>query len=98
MPGLFDGHRGRGLVSEKLDYSSPFHSASVGVDKAGITRRARAWRKRRHLPATGRPACSRRCLCGLSCDSRADFWQMCYALGEGFWQFSRWSEIASELA
>jgi hypothetical protein len=97
MPGPFDGHRGRGLVLEKLEYSSPFHSASVGVDKAAITRRALAWRKRRHLPATGRLTCSRG-WCGVSCDSRADFWQMCYGLGEGFWQFSRGSEIASELA
>jgi HAD superfamily phosphoserine phosphatase-like hydrolase len=31
---------GRGLVLEKLDPSSPYHSASVGVDKSAVVRHA----------------------------------------------------------
>ena len=36
------GHleKGRGLVLEKLDRSSPYHSASVGVDKSAVVRHA----------------------------------------------------------
>jgi 2-hydroxy-3-keto-5-methylthiopentenyl-1-phosphate phosphatase len=89
---------GRGLVLEKLDTSSPYHSASVGIDKSAVVRHA--------LDAAETVA--------FACDGPPDLesallvrpeWRFARGFladalrqrGEAFRPFSRWSEIVSEL-
>jgi 2,3-diketo-5-methylthio-1-phosphopentane phosphatase len=91
--------RGRGLVLEKLDHSSPFHSASLGVDKAAIIRHALAVAETVAFAGDGLPDLQPALLVRPELRFARGF--LADALrerGEGFRPFSRWSEIASELA
>lgn len=90
---------GRGLVLEKPDPSSPYHSASVGVDKSAVVRHALrvadtvAFAGDRptdlHPGLLVRP--------GLRF-ARGFLAEALRARREAFQPFSRWSEIARELA
>ena len=91
--------RGRGLVLEKLDRSSPFHSATAGVDKAAIMRQALAVAETVAFAGNGPPDLQPALLVRPELRFARGF--LADALrerGEGFRPFSRWSEIASELA
>lgn len=89
---------GRGLVLEKLDPSSPYHSASAGVDKSAVVRHAI------HVadtvafagdgPTDVQPALLVRPELRFARRFLAEALQAC---GEEFHSFSRWSEIARAL-
>ena len=91
--------RGRGLVLQKLDHSSLFHSASVGVDKAAIIQHALAVAETVAFAGDGPPDLQPALLVrpelrfarGFLADGLRE-------RGKGFRPFSRWSPIASELA
>ena len=90
--------RGRGLVLEKLDRSSPFHSATVGVDKAAITRQALAVTETVAFAGNGLPDLQPALLVRPELRFARGF--LADALrerGESFRPFRRWSEIANEL-
>ena len=90
---------GRGLVLEKLDASSPYHSASVGVDKSAVVRHALHVADTVAFAGDGpidlQPALLVRP--GLRFARRVLAEEL-RARGEAFQPFSRWSEIARELA
>ena len=88
---------GRGLVLEKLDPSSAYHSASVGVDKSAVVRHALrvADAFAGDGPTDLQPALLVRP--GLRF-ARGFLAEALRARGEAFQPFSRWSEIARELA
>jgi len=95
------GHleNGRGLVLEKLDTSSPFHSASVGIDKAAVVRHALHAVETVAFAGDGPPDLQAALLVRPELRFARGF--LADALrqrGETFRPFSRWSEIASELA
>jgi 2,3-diketo-5-methylthio-1-phosphopentane phosphatase len=90
---------GRGLVLEKLDPSSPYHSASVGVDKSAVVRRALDVAEAVAFAGDGPPDLQPALL--VRPDLRFARRFLAEALrerGETFRPFSRWSEIARELA
>jgi 2,3-diketo-5-methylthio-1-phosphopentane phosphatase len=90
---------GRGLVLEKLDPSSPYHSASVGVDKSAVVRQALRIGDTVAFAGDGpvdlEPALLVRPELRFA---RGFLAEALRARGETFRPFSRWSEIARELA
>jgi 2-hydroxy-3-keto-5-methylthiopentenyl-1-phosphate phosphatase len=90
---------GRGLVLEKLDPSSPYHSASVGVDKSAVVPHALRVADTVAFAGDGptdlQPALLVRP--GLRF-ARGFLAEAPRACGGAFQPFSRWSEIARELA
>lgn len=95
------GHieNGRGLVLEKLDPSSPYHSASVGVDKSAVVRHALQLAAMVAFAGDGPPDLEPSLLVRPELRFARGF--LADALrkrGEAFQPFSRWSEIARELA
>jgi 2-hydroxy-3-keto-5-methylthiopentenyl-1-phosphate phosphatase len=90
---------GRGLVLEKPNPSSPYHSASEGVDKSAVVRHALGVADTVAFAGDGptdvQPALLVRP--GLRF-ARAFLAEALQARGEAFQPFSRWSEIARELA
>jgi 2,3-diketo-5-methylthio-1-phosphopentane phosphatase len=95
------GHleNGRGLVLEKLDSSSPYHSASVGVDKSAVVQHALHIADTVAFAGDGPPDLQPALLVrpGLRF-ARGILAEELRARGEAFQPFSRWSEIARELA
>src|SRR5215475_1758214 len=90
---------GRGLVLERPDPSSPYHSASVGVDKSAIVRHALRVADTVAFAGDGPPDLQPALLVppGLRF-ARGFLAEALRARGEAFQPFSRWSEIARELA
>jgi 2,3-diketo-5-methylthio-1-phosphopentane phosphatase len=90
---------GRGLVLEKLDPSSPYHSASVGVDKSAVVRHALHVAGMVAFAGDGPPDLEPALLVrpelrfarGFLADALREH-------GEAFQLFSRWSQIARQLA
>jgi 2,3-diketo-5-methylthio-1-phosphopentane phosphatase len=90
---------GRGLVLEKLDPSSPYHSPSVGVDKSAVVRHALNVAETVAFAGDGPPDLEPALLVRPNLRFARGF--LAEALrerGEAFRRFSRWSEIARELA
>ena len=90
---------GRGLVLEKLDPSSPYHSASVGVDKSAVVRHALQLAEMVAFAGDGPPDLEPALLVRPELRFARGF--LADALqerGEAFQPFSRWSEIARQLA
>ena len=90
---------GRGLVLEKLDASSPYHSASVGVDKSAVVRHALEVAEMVAFAGDGPPDLEPALL--VRPDLRFARGFLANALrerGEAFQPFSQWSEIARQLA
>jgi 2,3-diketo-5-methylthio-1-phosphopentane phosphatase len=90
---------GRGLVLERLDPTSPYHSPSVGVDKAAVVRHALHVAETVAFAGDGPPDLQPALLVQPSLRFARRF--LAEALrerGEAFRLFSRWSEIARELA
>ena len=90
---------GRGLVLEKLDPSSPYHSASVGVDKSAIVRHALHVAETVAFAGDGPPDLQPALLVQPELRFARGF--LADALrerGEAFRPFSQWSQIARELA
>ena len=95
------GHleNGRGLVLERLDASSPYHSTSMGVDKAAVVRHCLQVADTVAFAGDGPPDLQPALLVrpqfrfarGFLADALHD-------RGDEFRRFSRWSEIARELA
>jgi 2,3-diketo-5-methylthio-1-phosphopentane phosphatase len=95
------GHieKGRGLVLEKLDPASPYHSPSVGVDKSAVVRNALQVAEAVAFAGDGPPDLEPALLVRPNLRFARGF--LAEALrerGEAFRPFSRWSEIARELA
>src|SRR5215468_4012782 len=89
---------GRGLVLEKLDPSSPYHSPSVGVDKSAVVRHALHVAETVAFAGDGPPDVQPALLVLPNLRFARGF--LAEALrerGEAFWPFSRWSEIARKL-
>jgi 2-hydroxy-3-keto-5-methylthiopentenyl-1-phosphate phosphatase len=89
---------GRGLVLEKLDPSSPYHSASVGVDKSAVVRHALSVAQTVAFAGDGPPDLQPALLVRPELRFARGF--LADALrqrGEAFRPFSRWSEIVNEL-
>jgi 2,3-diketo-5-methylthio-1-phosphopentane phosphatase len=89
---------GRGLVLEKLDTSSPYHSASVGIDKSAVVRHALDAAETVAFAGDGPPDLQPALLVRPELRFARRF--LADALrqrGEPFRPFSRWSEIAREL-
>jgi 2,3-diketo-5-methylthio-1-phosphopentane phosphatase len=90
--------RCRGLVVEKLDISSPYYSASVGIDKSAVVRHALDAAETVAFAGDGLPDLPPALLVrpelrfarGLLADALRQH-------GEAFRGFSRWSEIVREL-
>jgi 2-hydroxy-3-keto-5-methylthiopentenyl-1-phosphate phosphatase len=90
---------GRGLVLEKLDRSSPYHSASVGVDKSAVIGHALRLADTVAFAGDGPPDLEPALLVRPEVRfARGFLADALRARGEAFQPFSRWSEIASELA
>jgi 2-hydroxy-3-keto-5-methylthiopentenyl-1-phosphate phosphatase len=90
---------GRGLVLERLDPSSPYHSASVGVDKSAVVRHALHIAEKVAFAGDGPTDLQSALLVRAEMRFARGF--LADALterGETFRRFSRWSEIAGELA
>jgi 2,3-diketo-5-methylthio-1-phosphopentane phosphatase len=90
---------GRGLVLKELDPSSPYHSASVGVDKSAVVRHALQIAETVAFAGNGPPDFQPALL--VRPDLRFARGFLAEALrerGEAFRPFSRWSEIARKLA
>jgi 2-hydroxy-3-keto-5-methylthiopentenyl-1-phosphate phosphatase len=89
---------GRGLVLEKLDPSSPYHSASVGVDKSAVVRQALSVTQKVAFAGDGPPDLQPALLVRPELRFARGF--LADALRqrrEAFRPFSRWSEIVREL-
>ena len=90
---------GRGLVLEKLDPSSPYHSASVGVDKSAVVRHALRIADTVAFAGDGPPDLQPALLVQPNLRfARGFLAEAMRERGETFRPFSRWSEIARELA
>jgi 2,3-diketo-5-methylthio-1-phosphopentane phosphatase len=90
---------GRGLVLEKLDPSSPYHSASVGVDKSAVVRHALGVANTVAFAGDGPPDLQPALLVRPELRfARGFLAEALRAHGEAFQPFWRWSEIARELA
>jgi 2,3-diketo-5-methylthio-1-phosphopentane phosphatase len=90
---------GRGLVLERLDPSSPYHSASIGVDKSAVVRHALDVAETVAFAGDGLPDLPPALLVRPNLRFARGF--LAEALrerGEAFRPFSRWSEIARKLA
>jgi 2,3-diketo-5-methylthio-1-phosphopentane phosphatase len=89
---------GRGLVLEKLDPSSPYHSAAVGVDKSAVVRHALDVAETVAFAGDGPPDLKPALLVRPEFRFARGF--LADALrerGEAFRPFSHWSAIAREL-
>ena len=89
---------GRGLVLERLDPSSPFHSAAVGVDKSAVVRHAIRLAETVAFAGDGPPDLEPALLVRPELRFARGF--LADALrerGEAFRPFTRWSEVAREL-
>jgi len=90
--------KSRGLVLEKLDASSPYYSASDGIDKSAVVRHALDAAESVAFAGDGRtdlpPALLVRPELRFARGFLADALRQ---RGEAFRPFSRWSEIVSEL-
>jgi 2,3-diketo-5-methylthio-1-phosphopentane phosphatase len=89
---------GRGLVLEKPDASSPYHSASVGIDKSAVVRHALHAAETVAFAGDGPPDLQPALLVRPELRFARGF--LADALrqrGEAFRPFARWSEIAREL-
>jgi 2-hydroxy-3-keto-5-methylthiopentenyl-1-phosphate phosphatase len=90
---------GRGLVLEKFDPSSPYHSPSIGVDKSAVVRHALRVGEMVAFAGDGPPDLQPALLVPPNLRfARAFLADALRERGEAFRPFSRWSEIASELA
>jgi hypothetical protein len=90
---------GRGLVLEKPDPSSPFHSASEGVDKSAVVRHALSVADSVAFAGDGSPDLQPALLVRPRLRfARGFLAEALRTRGEGFQPFSRWSEIARVLA
>ncbi len=88
----------RGLVMEKLDPSSPFYSAEVGVDKSAVVRHAYEFTETVAFAGDGPPDLAPALLVKPEIRFARGF--LADALrerGETFKPFKRWSEIAEQL-
>jgi len=88
----------RGLVVEKLDISSPYYSASLGIDKSAVVRHALHDAETVAFAGDGLPDLQPALL--VRPELRFARGWLADALrqqGEAFREFSRWSEIAREL-
>ena len=91
--------KGRGLVLEKFDPASPFHSPSVGVDKSAVVRHALHVAGTVAFAGDGPPDLDSALLVQPDLRfARAFLAEALRERGEAFRPFSRWSEIARELA
>jgi 2-hydroxy-3-keto-5-methylthiopentenyl-1-phosphate phosphatase len=89
---------GCGLVLEKPNASSPYHSASVGIDKSAVVRHALHAAEKVAFAGDGPPDLEPAMLVRPELRFARGF--LADALrqhGEAFRPFSRWSEIAREL-
>jgi len=90
---------GRGLVLEKLDPSSPYHSASVGVDKSAVVQHALHVAESVAFAGDGPPDLQPALLVRPDVRfARGFLAEALWERGETFRPFSRWSEIARKLA
>jgi len=90
---------GRGLVLEKPDPSSPYHSASDGVDKSAVVRHALRVADSVAFAGDGPPDVEPALLARPELRfARGFLAEALRTRGESFRPFSRWSEIARELA
>jgi 2,3-diketo-5-methylthio-1-phosphopentane phosphatase len=90
--------KGRGLVLEKLDTSSPYYSASIGIDKSAVVRHALQAAATVAFAGDGPPDLQPALLVRPELRFARGF--LADALrqrGEAFRPFSQWSEIAREL-
>src|SRR5215831_16857272 len=90
--------KSRGLVLEKLDVSSPYYSASVGIDKSAVVRHALHDTETVAFAGDGLPDLQPALLVRPELRFARGF--LADALrqhGEAFRPFSRWSEIVREL-
>ena len=96
-PGRFEN--GRGLVLEKFDFSSPYHSASIGVNKSAVVQHALHIADTVAFAGDGLPDLAP----ALLVRPELRFARRVLAVrlrerGEAFQPFSRWSEIVRKLA
>ena len=90
---------GRGLVLEKPDPSSPYHSASDGVDKSAVVRHALGVADSVAFAGDGPPDLQPALLVRPELRfARGFLAEALRTRGERFQPFSRWSEIVRELA
>jgi len=90
---------GRGLVLEPPDPSSPYHSASDGVDKSAVVRHALRVADSVAFAGDGPPDLQPALLVRPALRfARGFLAEALLTRGEEFRPFSRWSEIARELA
>lgn len=95
------GHleNGRGLVLEKLDPSSPYHSPSVGIDKSAVVRHALHITEMVAFAGDGPPDLEPALLVRPNLRfARGFLAEVLRERGEAFQPFSCWSEIARKLA
>jgi len=89
---------GRGLVLEKPDTSSPYHSASVGIDKAAVVQHALHAAETVAFAGDGPPDLQAALLvCPELRFARGFLADALRQRGEAFRPFSGWSEIARKL-
>src|SRR5215472_2167328 len=90
---------GRGLVLEKPDTSSPYHSPSMGVDKSAVVRHALHLAETVAFAGDGPPDLPPALLVRPDLRfARGILAEQLRDRGEAFQPFSRWSEIARKLA
>jgi 2-hydroxy-3-keto-5-methylthiopentenyl-1-phosphate phosphatase len=90
---------GRGLVLEKPDPSSPYHSASEGIDKSAIVRNALRGASSVAFAGDGPPDLQPALLVRPELRfARGFLAEALRTRGEEFQPFLRWSEIARALA
>jgi len=90
---------GRGLVLGKLDSSSPYHSASMGVDKSAVVQHALHLAETVAFAGDGPPDLPPALLVRPELRfARGILAEQLRDRGEAFQPFSRWSEIARKLA
>lgn len=90
---------GHGLVLERLDPSSPYHCASVGVDKSAVVRHALDAAETVAFAGDGSPDLQPALLVRPDLRfARGFLAEALWERGELFRPFSRWSEIAAEIA
>jgi len=90
---------GRGLVLEKLDSSSPYHSTSMGVNKSAVVQHALDIAEIVVFAGDGPPDLQPALLVRPELRfARGILAEQLRDRGEAFQPFSRWSEIARKLA
>lgn len=90
--------QGRGLVLDKPDVSSPYYSASFGIDKSAVVRHALHATETVAFAGDGPPDLEAALLVRPELRFARGFLATALrARGEAFRPFSRWSEIARDL-